>query len=228
MTGDVWIHRLSFGLRFRNHFTGRPVEAAFPVRLDRSFLRPVARPGGRGIRQDDGSYRFTDVPGGAHRVRWLPPFASEDQGWMSLDDDLVVTLPLARPQVMIERDLWPTPSAAVPPAITGLRGQLRDRLRGNPIQGLDVRVTPVGAPSRRFTRTDPHGDFLFLFPDPAVPGSTATPDPEGRIDVRIAVADGIRLVAGGAFHPSGTGPPFAGDTFRLRTGVVSRIVFQVS
>lgn len=224
MTRDIWVHRLSFGLRLRDHFTGRPVEAEFPVRLDRSFLRPVARPGGRGIRQDDGSYRFTDLPGGTHRVRWLPPFATEDQGWMSLDDDLVITLPLARPEEMIERDLWPTPSAEVAPAITGLRGQLR----GNAIQGLDVRVTPVGAPSRPFTRTDPLGEFLFLFPDPGPSDPAATPDPEGRIEVTIVVADGARAVSGGEFRPSGAGDRFDGDTFRLRTGIVSRIVFQVT
>ena len=185
MTRDIWIHRLSFGLRFRNHFTRRPVEAEFPVRLDRSFLMPVARPGSLGIGGEDRSHRFTAaggcLPGAGDGARRPSGRARHPPGRRLLsvhrragrgapgamaaavrERGSGVALPLAQPQVMIERDLWPTPSATVPPAITGLRGQLR----GNAIQGLDVRVTPVGAASRPFTRSDPLGDFLFCFPIP--------------------------------------------------------------
>lgn len=218
MTADVWGHNLSFALRFNNHFTGEAVASEFPVRLDESFIRPVTRGDGVGRRHPDGTYRFVDVDGGVHRVRWLPPFENTHEGWISFDDPLDVMLPSASPETVIERDLWPGPDAVIGPSTTVIRG----KLEGTAVDDLEVRVGPAGdPPPPQFTRTDALGEFVYL-PSPS------TPDGQGRVKLTLVVDGGARAVANGTFRPTGTGASFVGADFVIQPGQSYRVVFQIT
>jgi hypothetical protein len=214
-------HRLSLVVRPTNHFSGEPVVDELPVRLGTTFERPVRVPGERGRRQDDGAYRFVDLRSGAVRVLWREPFARGHGPWVRWDDDPVVTLPLTDPASFVDLELWPAPHAEVAVSVTGVRG----KLVGPAAVGQVVRIALQAQPFDRFTRSDDHGDFLFLPPGP-VPMNAA-----GRVPMTIAVRapDGTpRIVTGGSFVPAAAGAPFAGADFTLLPRVVSRVIFQIA
>ena len=217
MISEGWQHALSCAIRFDNHFTGEPVDAELPVRLDESFTRPVAAPNGR-HRQADGSYRFIDLDAGSHRVRWLPALERTFRGWVSWEADLQVLLPVSDPAELITRDLWPAATAAVAPGVTAIRG----RLTGANTAGWRVRIANATFPSTHFTRSDEVGDFLYLLPGP-IETNTA-----GRIELDIEVADGARAVVGGEFVPDGSGTPFGGGSFAVVPGRTSRVLFRIT
>lgn len=215
---DTWVHSLSFVLRFHDHFTGEAIEEEFPIRLEGSMLRPVQKNGGAGIRQADGTYRFINIPNGVHRVHWLPPFEPSYRGWISWEGIPEVTLPIANPETVIERDLWPTASGSVLPGLTAIRG----KLRGANVTDLEVRIDRPGGAQSRFTRSDPFGDFLFVLPNPIAP------DNQGRLNLQIRIQAGTRIVNGGQFLPADSGTAFVGANFQIRPGKSSRIIFNVT
>lgn len=219
MSSDVWTHNLSFVVRYNNHFTGMAVSDELPVRLDSSFVRPVQRNDGAGTRQFDGTYRFMDLPPGRHRVRWLPPLSGAYRGWVSFAPDLEVTVPSARPEAVIERDLWPSPQAILSPATTAIRG----KLQGNNVSGLQVRIRPAASGATAFfTHSDRLGEFLYPFFNPLAPESS------GLLRLQIEVDGGGRTVNGGEFIPPVTGSAFPASEFMVKPGICSRIIFQVT
>lgn len=219
MSSDLWTHNLSFIVRYNNHFTGKAVSDELPVRLDSTFIRPVQRNDGAGTRQYDGTYRFIDLPSGHHRVRWLPALTDAYRGWVSFDQDLEVVIPSSSPQAVIERDLWPSPQANLSPTTTAIRG----KLTGNNISGLQVRIRPAAIASTSFfTRSDRLGEFLYPFFSPVAPETS------GLLRLQIEVDGGGRTVNGGEFIPPGTGSAFPAAEFRVKPGICSRIVFQVT
>lgn len=219
MVSDIWTHNLSFVVRFNNHFTGMAIRDELPVRLDSTFIRPVSRNDGAGIRQSDGTYRFIDLPAGTHRVRWLPALTDGYRGWVSFDNGLEVTTPTANPNSVIEKDLWPSPKSKLSPASTSIRG----KLKGNNISDLEVRIMPVtiGATSY-FTRSDQLGEFLYPLSMPVKPESN------GLLKLQIEIDGGGRTVNSGEFIPPGSGSAFSAAEFKVRSGMCSRIVFQVT
>lgn len=217
MISEGWQHLLSFAVRFNNHFTGEPIGDELPLRLDRTFLWPVATAGG-GYRHADGTYRFINVAGGQHRVRWLLPFEDDHKGWVSWEDDLVVSLPLTDPEDLMNRDLWPHASAVVPPGNTAVRG----RLVGANIADLRVQIRHPAIASTRFTRTDENGNFLFLLPQPLATNNT------GRLPLRLRVDNGARAVDGGEFIPQASGAAFVGSQFLVLPGKTSRVVIEIT
>lgn len=219
MSSDIWTHELSFVVRFNNHFTGVPVDDELPVRLDQSFIKPVARNDGAGQRQADGSYRFIDVPAGHHRIRWRPPFADIYRGWISFQQDPEIVTPSSDPRNVIEQDLWPSPQAQLSPTTTAIRG----KLKGNNVADLEVRIMPVAVGSTAyFTRSDRLGEFLYPLTKPV------TPEVSGELLMLIELNGGARTVNGGEFIPPGSGAAFAAEQFRIKPGKCSRIVFQVT
>ena len=221
MASDSVRHRLSFVVRFNDHFTGAPVADELPVRLDGSFQRPAAAPGGRGRRQSDGTYRFIGAPGGLARILWREPFERNHANWTRWDPDPAATLPLPDPATPIEVDLWPTADAATPPAATGVRG----KLTGANNDGRIVRIAPTGQPATRTTRSDDFGNFLFL-PPGRLPLNAA-----GLIPLTIAVEDpggAARIVNGGSFVPDLPGTSFLAADFTIAPGTVPRVLFRLA
>jgi hypothetical protein len=218
MSSDGWFHNLSFVLRFNNHFTGDAVADELPVRLANSLIRPVLRNDGAGRRQPDGTYRFVNLSGGTHLVRWLPPWARSFRGWISWEDILKVTVPNVMPASVIERDLWPTSSATPDPAMTAIRG----KLQGTNVAGQEVRIFAPASPRNNFTRTDQFGNFLFPLPHP-IPT-----DNLGMLDLQIQVEGGTRPVNGGQFHPAEAGETFPAADFKVAPGRCHRIIFQIT
>lgn len=221
MSGDPLGHRLSLVVRPIDHFRGEPVEDELPVRLAGTFLRPVQGPGGRSRRQDDGAYRFVDLRGGTVRVLWREPFARGHGPWVRWEDDPTVMLPLADPARFVDVELWPAAHAAAPASSTGVRG----KLEGPNATGQTVRIALQGGPFDRYTRSDDHGDFLFL------PPGRLPIDATGRVPLSIEVVapDGTpRAVSGGSFVPAAAGAAFAGADFTLTPRIVSRVVFQLA
>lgn len=216
MIPDTWMHRLSFAVRFRNHFTDEAVQDELPVRLATSRIKPVLTGDGLGRRHADGSYRFADVPAGLHLVSWTLALEPTFRDWTCWNQALQIRLPLARPEEPIEQELWPTASAIVSPGLTAIRGQLQGAGRSN----LEVRIAPPGLAMNHYSRTDEYGDFLYLLPD------ALRPDARGRADLQISVAS--RTVTGGEYIPTGAGAAFVGANFKVRIGIVSRIVYQIT
>jgi hypothetical protein len=219
MISEGWVHRLAFSIRFDNHFTGRSISEALPVRLDDSFIQPVLSPMGS-HRQSDGSYRFINLETGVYQVRWLPALQSSYLSWVSWQKDPQITLPVVDPMVLIRQDLWPTASASVAPGLTAVRG----RLTGAGVDDLIVRIGIPGSinVSTRFTRSDVNGDFLYLLPDALAPNAT------GSLLLEIEVNNGAATVNGGEFVPASSGPVFAADQFLVMPGKCSRVIFQIS
>lgn len=214
------VQRLSFAVRFVDHFSGEAPAVDFPVRLAGGAGLPVRRPGG-GARQEDGSYRFQGLPDGPARVLWRHPFERSHAGWTRWDPDLEVRLPLATPGVAVAVAVWPTAEAVAPPGATGVRG----KLVGAGLAGLTVRIARQGNAFDRFTRSDELGQFLFL------PPGTLAPNAAGRVPLTIEVltpSGSARPVVGGTFVPASAGGPFAGAAFAVRPGTVSRILFELA
>jgi len=214
-------HLLSFSVRFVDHFSQELVAIELPVRLDKSFLRPVQRPDGLGYRQNNGAYRFIDAPNGLQRILWRLPFTTHHAGWTRWQPDPQVRLPVVNPSQLIDVELWPTANAVAPPSATGVRG----RLLGTNSSAQVVRLARQGEVFGRFTRTDENGEFLFLF------ASTLTADAVGRIPASISVLDttgASRLVSGGNFVPGSAGTSFVGGAFNLTPRTVPRILFQLA
>jgi len=214
-------HFLSCVVRFNDHFTGAAVPDELPVRLDGSFQRPAASSGGSRRRQSDGTYRFVGAPGGAARILWRDPFTRDHLGWTRWEEDPEIVLPLAEPAAMLAFDLWPTADATAPSGATGVRG----RLVGPDAAGQDVRIAMQGEPFDRFTRSDEHGNFLFL-----PPGRLAL-DASGRVALTIAVSTpggGPRIVNGGNFLPGGAGPDFGAADFTIAPRTVPRVLFRLA
>ena len=216
---EGWVHNLAFSIRFDNHFTGRSISEALPVRLDDSFIQPVLSPMGS-HRQSDGSYRFINLNTGVYQVRWLPALQSSYLSWVSWQEDPQITLPVADPMVLNRQDLWPTANAFVAPGLTAVRG----RLTGTGVDDLIVRIGIPGSinASTRFTRSDVNGDFLYLLPDALAPNAT------GSLLLEIEVDDGAATVNGGEFVPPSSGSVFAADQFLVMPGKCSRVIFQIS
>lgn len=221
MVGYSVRHRLSFVVRFNDHFTGAPVADELPVRLDGSFQRPAAAPGGRGRRQADGTYRFIGARGGQTRILWREPFERSHANWTRWDPDPAPTLPLADPAAPIDVDLWPTADAATSPGATGVRGKLTGANGG----GQVVRIAPALQPFTRATRSDEFGNFLFL-PPGRLPLNAA-----GLIPLTIAVEEpggAARIVNGGSFVPDLPGTSFPATDFSITPGTVPRILFRLA
>jgi hypothetical protein len=219
---DVITHRLSFAVRFTDHFSREAVQCELPVRLAGTLQRPVLRPGGNGRRQSDGAYRFVSAPGGATRILWREPFARAHAGWTRWQsDDPEVLLPLADPAALVDVELWPTANATAPASATGVRG----KLVGPTTAGQTVRIAAQGQPFSRFTRSDATGDFLFL------PPGRLPADASGRVPLSIEVrapGGAVRVVVGGEFRPAAAGATFAGTNFHLAPRTVPRIVFELA
>ncbi len=219
MSYDIWKHDLSFVVRFNNHFTGTAVSDELPVRLNNTFIRPVQKTDGAGLRQTDGTYRFIDLNPGLHQVLWLPPFMNSYRGWISFEDELNVVLPIENPGAVIERVLWPSPDAVVSPSTTAIRG----KLRGDNVTGLEVRIMPdVELSTPFFTLSDRLGEFLFQISNPV------TAEDNGLLSLRIEVEAGGRVVTGGGFIPPATGATFPAAVFKVKPGICSRVIFQVT
>jgi len=217
MISEGWQHRLSFSIRFNNHFTGEPVVDALPVRLDHSFTRPVLSPQGS-YRQADGTYRFIDLAAGTHRVRWLPPLEESFRSWVSWEGDPLVQVPVADPGALISRELWPHAAAPVAPGVSAVRG----RLVGADNSDLRIRISHPAIPSTRFTRSDDAGDFLFLLPEPLETNAV------GRLALDIEIDDGARTINGGNFFPADSGAAFVGAVFSIVPGRCSRVLFRIT
>lgn len=213
-------HRLSFAVRFVDHFSGEPVAAELPVRLAGSLQRPALSPAG-GYRQSDGAYRFLSAPEGPATLLWRQPFARAEAGWTRFSGDPSISLPLPDPATPVVVDLWPAASAQAPAGATGVRG----KLAGVDAGGLTVRIAPTGQPFDRFTLSDAAGEFLFL-----PPGRLAA-NAAGRIPLSIEVREpggALRAVAGGTFLPPSAGAAFAAADFDIAPGATPRIRFQLA
>lgn len=215
-------HSLSLTVRFRDHFSGRPVPQELPVRLADSYLRPARRQDGNGQRQADGTYRFLGVPAGVQRVLWREPFQRSQAGWTRWDaGDPEVILPLADPAQVVEYELWPTQSAEVAPGSTGVRG----KMQGTNAAGLEIMISLQGQPPDRVTRTDQAGEFLFL-PPGALPV-----DPTGRVPL-VIVARGPgglpRTITSCSFQPTSAGASSAGPDFTILPQTVARVIFRMA
>jgi hypothetical protein len=219
---DVVRHRLSFAVRFTDHFTREAVPCELPVRLAGTLQRPVLRPGGGGRRQSDGAYRFVSAPGGATQILWREPFTRAHAGWTRWEsDEPEVFLPLADPAALFGVELWPTANATAPTAATGVRG----KLVGPSAAGQTVQIAAQGQPFTRFTRSDAIGDFLFL------PPGRLPADATGRVPLSIEVrapGGAVRAVVGGEFRPATAGAAFVGSNFHLAPRTVPRIVFELA
>jgi hypothetical protein len=218
VSSDTWTHSMALALRYVNHFTGAAVADELPVRLDKTYQKPVTVVDSSNFRHSDGTYRFVDLSGGNHTVLWRPAFTDEYLGWVTWEPPLTVSLPGADVTSAIERDLWPAPSAQVAPAMTAIRG----KLSGNNSADLEVRIATTIAAAAHYTRSDASGEFLFLIPGPVTPTSL------GRVDLQIEVEGGSRVVNGGAFIPASSGAPFVNFSFQITPGQCSRIVFQIT
>ena len=214
-------HRLSFAVRFVDHFSGEAAPDELPVRLDGSFQRPARRSDGAGYRQADGSYRFINVPDGEAHVLWREPFSRTEAGWARWADDPVLQLPLVDPVEPVNVDLWPAAAAVAPASAVGVRG----KLVGDDAGSLRVRIAIQGHPFDRYTLSDDAGEFLFL------PPGRLAPNAAGLIPLSIDVRDATdapRAVAGGAFLPETAGASFSGADFAIAPRSVARIRFQLA
>jgi hypothetical protein len=211
-------HKLSFSIRFVDHFTGTPVAKELPVRIDGTFQYPTRHPGGKGRRQNDGTYRFLSLPPGAHRILWHDPFVRAQHGWTRWDPDPEVALPLADPSTPIDAVLWPTAAAKAPVSATGVRG----KLVGPDVANLIVRIAPQLDAFDRQTRSDQAGEFLFLPPGRLAAG------PTGLIPMHIEVRnpdDSPRVVSG--WRPGTKEPLVPGTNFTFTPRRVTRILFEI-
>ena len=215
-------HRLSFAVRFVDHFSGEPVADELPVRLADTLQRPATRSDGAGHRQPDGTYRFLNAPDGDVTVLWRQPFERTQAGWSRFAADPVIHLPLADAATPVAVDLWPSAGAQAPASATGVRGKLVGANAG----GLTVRIARFGQPFDRFTLSDAAGEFLFL------PPGRLTPDPAtGRVPLSIEVRQpggALRAVIGGAFLPPTAGAAFAAADFDIAPRTLPRIRFQLA
>lgn len=215
MTGVVVQHRLSFVVRFRDHFSGAPVATTLPVRLAGLAGGPLDGP--LGPRQLDGSYRFLDVAPGAHRLLWREPFERSAFGWVRWSDaDPEITVPRADPLMPMEFDLWLDPSAALAAGATAVRG----KLVGADADGLTVRCAHTGVANDRFAVTDAQGEFVFPLPG-ALP-----PQADGTLPLRLSATapDGTPR----QIIPQGGGPAQPEYTFTLRPRAVARVLIQLA
>lgn len=220
MARETVNHRLSFAVRFVDHFSGEPVAAELPVRLADTLQRPAASPGG-GYRQSDGAYRFLSAPDGEVTVLWRKPFERTAAGWARFADDPVIQLPLANPATAVAIDLWPSAGADAPASATGVRGKLVGASAG----GLTVRIARTGQPFNRFTLSDAAGEFLFL------PPGRLAPNAAGRTPLTIEVREpggALRAVTGGDFLPPSAGAAFAAADFDIAPRTLPRVRFQLA
>lgn len=218
---DSIAHRLSFAVRFDDHFSGASIADELPVRLAGNLQRPARRSDGTGMRQSDGSYRFINAPGGPQRVLWRDPFARTHASWTRFGAEPEVALPLADPAVLVKFDLWPAANAAASPGTIGVRG----RLTGPGNGGQTIRIARQGTAFGRHTISDQNGEFLFL-----PPGRLAE-DASGLVPMVIEVRRpdaSLRVVAGGRFVPDAAGAAFPAADFSILPQTISRVIFTLS
>jgi hypothetical protein len=211
------VHRLSFAVRFLDHFTGEPVEAELPVRLAGSLVRPVPRVDRRGRRHPDGTYRFVNTPPGRVEVLWRAPFAASHAGWTSWSAPTRILVPPLRPEQPVDITLWPSSDAAAPAGRTAVYGNVVGGAAG-----LEVRIGGDPANAPHFTHTDGSGAFLYFTPDRPPANDTS-----GLVKVKVLLRDRAGAVVA-IKHVRSTPPPppnqqLAADEFLTPVGAASRI-----
>ena len=210
-------HRLCLTVRFRDHFSGRPVKKELPVRLTNGPVRPVLRSDRSGARHADGTYRFLQASPGRYGIRWRAPFHRNEAGWTSFEiADPEVMLPVADPASPLEIDLWPISTAPTAPDVAGVRG----KLVGADVAGLTVRIALQTTAFDRFTRSDQSGEFLFLPPGALPPGPSGV-----QLKAEVIQSDGTlrniqRTVIAGAVT--------VGNQFSIPPQTVSRVFFELA
>lgn len=207
-------HRLTFALRFDDHFLRRPIEEdldLFTTSPGGRVLRPLPAPSPARYRHGDGTYRFVDLPDGNYPISFRSPAG----GVVSWDPPLSVAAPLADPRTAVARDLWPSAQAAVPSGMTALRG----KLAGVGANGLKIEIAGAADAFDRFTRADATGEFLFPLP------ARVKPETDGRIKLKARVAGGAKTVAS-IDVLSGKVESFVGANFLILSGQAIRARFN--
>lgn len=172
-------------MRVDDHFSGAPWPAEVAVSLDVP-VPPVPVRGATGIRHPDGTYRFAGLAAGAYQLAVAAPDGTAFP-WTATT---AVVLPLATPTDPVVVELWPSPSARLPPGTVVVRGRLASAPAGQ-----EVQIECVGAPVRnRKTRCDAGGEFVFVVLGQIVLTSTYLVELEvvvpGRTVTTIQILDG--------------------------------------
>lgn len=207
--------RLSFVVRFDDPWTGRPVPAAFDLRVDGTEITPVSNPAGQ-QRQPDGTYRFVDVPDGV----WDVHVTDRSGLWAFLDTPIQVTLPLpdpADPVFVQVRKAWPSPARPIAPGRTAVRALVFEQGTLVPVANQRVEMDAPTGGFTRWVRTQGDGECVHLFADYIAPQANGLLDIEVRTPGRVVTTCRV-----------GDAPASVGSTFSLPPGAVSRVRVEVA
>lgn len=217
LSPKIWQHKLSFALRFINHFSQQPITQEFPVRLKHSYIKPVTNASQSACCHVDGSYRFINLSEGSHEVLWCPPFTTDFNHWTNWQTPIDINLPLPTGNNAIVQELWPTPSASVEPGMTAIRG----KLVGNQADSVHIRIARNLALSTSYSFSDQYGEFLFLFPMPERLNN------QGRLELTIELENGSRNVIRTELIQGGAAQIYPGANFQIMPGRESRVRFFI-
>lgn len=204
-------HDLSLVVRVDDAFLDRPVVEELDVRLVTGEL-PVRAPDHDGPRQQDGTYRFIDLPGAPLSSVDLQVISPRGNGFTHpAVTPLILQLDPAAVQAV---RFYPSPRAAAPAGVIAVRGVL---VGGVPDQLVTIEPTATSQPARHTYTTD-GGEFLFV-----VAGWTEIDPATSLVSLRITTPSvtSVDVVLDGATTPT------SGNTFAVPPGRETRVRFHI-